>query len=107
MLFSLYVKIVWFFIGFFLAIHYLPIKKFSYGSLTSLGKKTILLLIIANFIFMCVGPCPIILIMPQVFNICTTVLGSTTKGSSHCPSLLLHASNSIEKTFKIMFRPCK
>lgn len=39
--------------------------------------------------------------MPQVFNICTTVLGSTTQKSFHWPSFLLHAINIIEKCLKL------
>lgn len=50
---------------------------------------------------MCVGPCPIILNMPQVFNTCTAVLGSTTKRSFHWPSFLLHAINGIDKYLKL------
>lgn len=72
----------------------------SWGSVTALGKKTTLQLIVTNFVFICVGPCPIILIMPQVFNICTIVLASATERSFHLPSFSLHSVNSIEKCLK-------
>lgn len=59
------------------------------------------LLLIVFVCVVCVGHCPIILIMPLVFYICTTVLDSATKRSFNCPSFLLHVINNIEKCLKL------